>query len=104
MSAPALKIENLKKTYATGVVALKGVSLDVPEGDFFALLGPNGAGKSTLVKMIYGLVKPDQGRMTWRGAAYAPPEPRAARASAGSTSSRAGKADRPTSSTTNTIR
>jgi ABC-2 type transport system ATP-binding protein len=42
----ALVIENLRKTYRNGFEALKGISLNVAEGDFFALLGPNGAGKS----------------------------------------------------------
>lgn len=53
---PALKIEGLKKTYANGVEALKGVSLEIPEGDFFALLGPNGAGKTTIIGISCGLV------------------------------------------------
>ncbi len=52
----------------------------ISEGEVHALLGENGAGKSTLVKMIYGLVKPDSGKMTLRGKDFAPPEPRAARA------------------------
>ena len=56
MSAPALKITNLNKTYATGTVALKDVSLEIPEGDFFALLGPNGAGKTTIIGITTGLV------------------------------------------------
>ena len=42
----AISIKNLTKTYATGFEALKGISLEVNQGDFFALLGPNGAGKS----------------------------------------------------------
>lgn len=55
MDAPAIKIENLKKTYATGTQALKGVSLTVPRGEFFALLGANGAGKTTLIGITAGL-------------------------------------------------
>lgn len=54
--APALKITDLQKTYASGTVALGGVSLEVPQGDFFALLGPNGAGKTTIIGISTGLV------------------------------------------------
>jgi ABC-2 type transport system ATP-binding protein len=57
----ALEISNLKKTYANGVEALKGVSLSVAAGDFFALLGPNGAGKSTLIGVISSLVNASSG-------------------------------------------
>ncbi len=74
-----LKIEGLTKAYP-GVVANDHVGFAVAPGEVHALLGENGAGKSTLVKMIYGLVKPDSGTMQFRGAPYAPPEPRAARA------------------------
>ncbi|OWU70364.1 ABC transporter ATP-binding protein [Marinibacterium profundimaris] len=74
-----LSIKGLTKAYP-GVVANDQVSFDIGEGEVHALLGENGAGKSTLVKMIYGLVKPDSGEMTLRGAPYAPPEPSAARA------------------------
>lgn len=52
----ALSIKQLDKTYASGTKALKGVSLDIPEGDFFALLGPNGAGKTTIIGITAGLV------------------------------------------------
>jgi ABC-2 type transport system ATP-binding protein len=52
----ALEVNELKKTYKNGVQALKGISLEVEEGDFFALLGPNGAGKSTLIGIISSLV------------------------------------------------
>ena len=55
-SAPALVVDNLRKTYGNGVEALKGVSLTVEQGDFFALLGPNGAGKSTLIGILSSLV------------------------------------------------
>ncbi len=57
----ALQIENLHKTYANGVVALKDVSLTVKEGDFFALLGPNGAGKSTMIGIVSSLVNATSG-------------------------------------------
>ena len=57
----ALQVNDLKKTYANGVEALKGISLHVEEGDFFALLGPNGAGKSTLIGIISSLVNASSG-------------------------------------------
>jgi len=60
-SAPALVVDNLRKTYANGVEALKGVSLTVEPGDFFALLGPNGAGKSTLIGILSSLVNASGG-------------------------------------------
>ncbi len=58
---PALDVQQLVKTYANGVAALKGVDLRVEAGDFFALLGPNGAGKSTLIGIISTLVNPTAG-------------------------------------------
>jgi simple sugar transport system ATP-binding protein len=73
-----LRVEGLTKAYP-GVVANSDVSFAVAPGEVHALLGENGAGKSTLVKMIYGLVKPDSGTMTLRGAPYAPPKPGIAR-------------------------
>ena len=79
MTATLLSIKGLTKAYP-GVIANDDVSFEINEGEVHALLGENGAGKSTLVKMIYGLVKPDSGTMTLRGARFAPPEPRAARA------------------------
>jgi ABC-2 type transport system ATP-binding protein len=57
----ALTITNLKKKYSNGVEALKGVSLEVPAGDFFALLGPNGAGKTTIIGITTGLVSKTTG-------------------------------------------
>jgi len=59
--APALSVRNLRKVYGNGVEALKGVSLDVAAGDFFALLGPNGAGKSTLIGIVSSLVNASDG-------------------------------------------
>ena len=57
----ALEVTGLRKTYGNGVEALKGISLTVDEGDFFALLGPNGAGKSTLIGIIASLVNSSGG-------------------------------------------
>lgn len=57
----ALEINDLKKTYKGGVEAVKGVSLAVEKGDFFALLGPNGAGKSTTIGVISSLVQKTSG-------------------------------------------
>ena len=59
----ALTINNLQKTYKNGTQALKGVDLEVEEGDFFALLGPNGAGKSTTIGIIAGLVNKTRGHV-----------------------------------------
>jgi ABC-2 type transport system ATP-binding protein len=58
---PALRIENLRKTYSNGFLALDGVSLEVGAGKFFGLLGPNGAGKTTLINSVVSLVRPDSG-------------------------------------------
>ncbi|WP_394152903.1 ABC transporter ATP-binding protein [Vibrio maritimus] len=60
----ALEIEQLRKTYAGGFEALKGVSLTVEQGDFYALLGPNGAGKSTTIGIITSLVNKTSGKVT----------------------------------------
>lgn len=57
----ALSLTELSKTYTSGITALKGISLDVEEGDFFALLGPNGAGKSTAIGIVSSLVTKTSG-------------------------------------------
>lgn len=68
--ASAVSVSNLRKTYQgqkkgqTGTEALKGVTLNVEQGDFFALLGPNGAGKSTLINIITSLVTKTSGEVT----------------------------------------
>jgi len=59
----ALKITNLKKTYAGSIHALKGINLEVEKGDFFALLGANGAGKSTAIGIICSLVNKTSGNV-----------------------------------------
>lgn len=71
-TAPAILVQDLKKTYkkdgkTAGTEALKGVSLEIPKGSFFALLGPNGAGKSTLISILSGLVKKSEGEITISG-------------------------------------
>ena len=61
---PALEIENLSKVYDNDFEALKGISLSVEQGDFFALLGPNGAGKSTTIGIICSLVAKSAGKIS----------------------------------------
>jgi ABC-2 type transport system ATP-binding protein len=60
----ALSVKGLTKTYKNGVHALKGIDLDVEEGDFFALLGPNGAGKTTLIGIVTSLVNKSAGQVS----------------------------------------
>ncbi|EOT30213.1 ABC transporter ATP-binding protein [Enterococcus saccharolyticus] len=59
----ALEIKELKKVYASGVEALRGINLTVEEGDFYALLGPNGAGKSTTIGIMTSLVNKTSGQV-----------------------------------------
>jgi ABC-2 type transport system ATP-binding protein len=58
---PAIAVTNLVKSYASGLVALKGINLDIRSGEIFALLGPNGAGKTTLINIICGIVNATSG-------------------------------------------
>lgn len=60
-SKNAVEIKNLDKTYSSGTHALKGITLNIPQGSFFGLLGPNGAGKSTLIHCLTGLAIPTGG-------------------------------------------
>lgn len=64
MSVPAISIRNLTKTYKNGLAALKGIDLDVQQGDFFALLGPNGAGKSTTIGIVTSLITKTSGTIS----------------------------------------
>ncbi len=63
----ALEIRQLRKTYANGIEALKGIDLTVKHGDFFALLGANGAGKSTTIGLITTLLKKTSGKIAING-------------------------------------
>lgn len=78
--AELLRLAGISKVYP-GTVANDAVDLTVAKGEIHALLGENGAGKSTLVKIIYGLVRPDAGRMWLDRAEYQPADPAAARRS-----------------------
>ncbi len=60
----ALTIKNLKKTYPNGLAALKGIDLEVEQGEFFAVLGPNGAGKTTTIGVITSLVNKTSGQVS----------------------------------------
>ncbi|PYE37205.1 ABC-2 type transport system ATP-binding protein [Rhizobium sp. PP-F2F-G38] len=65
--APIVSVSHLVKTYGSGFQALKGVSLDIEEGEILALLGPNGAGKTTLISIICGIVNPSSGTVLVNG-------------------------------------
>ena len=67
MSEIIIRVEGLRKAYAGGVEALKGIDLDIRRGEILALLGPNGAGKTTLISIICGIVTPSGGTITVGG-------------------------------------
>jgi branched-chain amino acid transport system ATP-binding protein len=66
-ATPLLEVRDLRVAYATGVLALQGVSLRIGAGEMVALVGANGAGKSTLLKAIAGLVSPQAGEIWFAG-------------------------------------
>ncbi|AVA21850.1 ABC transporter ATP-binding protein [Rhizobium sp. LEGMi198b] len=65
--APIISIRNLTKTYSNGFQALKGIDLDVEQGEILALLGPNGAGKTTMISIVCGITNPSGGTVTVGG-------------------------------------
>ena len=67
-----LEIRGLKKTFADGTRALRGVDLSVKEGEFVVVLGPSGSGKTSLVRSINGLIQPDEGEIRFAGRAVSP--------------------------------
>ena len=64
-----IRLQNVDKVYGNGVVALRGLDLDVREGEFLSLLGPSGCGKSTVLRLVAGLGEVSRGRIEWPGAA-----------------------------------
>jgi ABC-type uncharacterized transport system ATPase subunit len=78
-AVPRLRLAGIRKAYPA-VVANDGVGLAVMPGEIHAVLGENGAGKSTLMKIIYGVVKPDEGEIRWEGRPVEIANPHAARA------------------------
>ena len=66
-SSSIISVRSLTKTYSGGHQALKGIDLDIRQGEILALLGPNGAGKTTLISTICGLVTPTSGTVTVGG-------------------------------------
>lgn len=62
-----LSVRNIVKVYPNGVVANKGVSLDIEEGTIHAIVGENGAGKTTLMKIIFGIEEPQEGKIFYKG-------------------------------------
>jgi NitT/TauT family transport system ATP-binding protein len=67
---PLLSIRNVSKQFANGTVAIRGVDLDLNEGEFVSLLGPSGCGKSTLLRIIAGLGAPSAGTVEWPTSAH----------------------------------
>ena len=64
---PVLEMRDIVKVYPDGTVALKGVTIEVYEGEILGLLGENGAGKTTLMKILFGMLKPTKGKIFLRG-------------------------------------
>ena len=70
---PVVTLDNVGKTFATGVMALDRLDLDVRPGEFVTLLGPSGCGKSTALRLIAGLSQPTRGSIRWAARPVAAP-------------------------------
>ena len=70
-SRPLVSIRNVSKQFANGTLAIRGVDLDLRDGEFVSLLGPSGCGKSTLLRIIAGLGAPSAGTLDWPTAPHA---------------------------------
>lgn len=66
MSSPFFEIENLRKSFG-GIIALDKISIHISRDEIVGLVGPNGSGKTTLFRLIMGILKPDSGRVTFKG-------------------------------------
>jgi NitT/TauT family transport system ATP-binding protein len=73
VTSTLLSLTGVAKRYATGTLAVQGITMSVAQGDFVSLLGPSGCGKSTLLRMIAGLAEPSAGSIAWPAGA---PKPR----------------------------
>jgi len=72
---PLVSIRDVSKQFANGTIAIRGVNLDLRDGEFVSLLGPSGCGKSTLLRIIAGLGAPSAGTIDWPGALHSAEEP-----------------------------
>jgi NitT/TauT family transport system ATP-binding protein len=70
-SRPLVALRGVEKIFPTGTLALKGLDLEVSEGEFLSLLGPSGCGKSTALRIVAGLSEPTQGAVEWAAPAVA---------------------------------
>src|SRR3954463_15672683 len=63
---PLVSIRGISKQFASGVLAIRGVDLNITDGEFLSLIGPSGCGKSTLLRILAGLAEPSGGTIDWQ--------------------------------------
>ncbi|NIJ42462.1 NitT/TauT family transport system ATP-binding protein [Parvibaculum indicum] len=73
-SSPLISLDRVGKTYASGIMALGGVSAEIAQGSFVSLVGPSGCGKSTLLRILAGLISADSGAVAWPATGARPAE------------------------------